>query len=225
MRFATLVFTAAYLTGMGWATASGQQPTSTKPAQAMVQSQPLRRPLEALAREHILVLPAQYISFTDSLGWAGAISSTKEYLGTLDDELTFALTERGLKERWTFADGITRTVKRNPQLTVDPHALDATEVRIGSRPDEWQLHDPFASQLRSLIALNEARYVLLPVELRLSSVRDVGHATLHVVLIDVRRSHVQWMGDISGAPTRKFTPAIAADIASRLAELVAPPAH
>jgi hypothetical protein len=223
MRFATLVFIATYLAVIEGGTASGQQPSSSKPVQGGAQPQTSRRPLEALVGEHILVLPAQYVTFADSLGWAGTIPSIRDYLGTLDDELTFALAERGLKGRWTFADGITRAVKRNPQITADPHAIDATEVRIGSHPDEWQLHDPFASQLRSLIALSEARYVLIPVELRLSSSHGLGHATLHVVLIDARRSHVQWMGDISGAPMAKFTPAIAADIASRLAEMVAPP--
>jgi hypothetical protein len=146
----------------------------------------------------------------------------------VDDELTFALGEHGLKERWTFADGIVRSVKRNPQLTVDPHALDAAEIRMGHRFNEWQLHDHLASQLRSLIALSEARYVLVPVELRITNLpgaHGVGRATLHVVLIDARRSQVQWMGDVSGATTAKFTPAIGADIASRLAELIAPSNH
>lgn len=215
MRFLTLVSMVLVVGG----TAAGQRSA----ARSSTRSAPVKRPLEALAREHILVLPVQYVTFLDTLGWSSQAPQAAEYLAALDDEITFALGDRGLKGRWTFSDAVTRSVQRNPQLTVDPHALDAGEVRIGSRPDEWQLHEPLASQLRSLIALGEARYVLLPVELRFANAPGGGAGRLHVVVIDARRSAIQWAGDVLGAPAAKFSPALAADLASRLADLVAPP--
>jgi hypothetical protein len=219
MRWTTLVAIAVSMVMGGVEAASGQQPQTAKPPQVH------RPPLEVLAQQQILVLPVQYLTFADSLGWSSQVPSIPEYLHTVDDELTFAFGERGLNKHWMFADALARSLKRNPNIAIDPYVLDAGQVRVGSRPDDWQLSDPLASQLRSLIALSEARYVLLPVELQLISVHGAGQAKLHVVLIDARRSQVQWSGDVFGAPMPKFTPAVAADIASRLASLVAPSAH
>jgi hypothetical protein len=48
---------------------------------------------------------------------------------------------------------------------------------------------------------------------------------LPLVIIDARRSQVQWSGDLAGMEATKFSPAIAADIASRLADLIASPVN
>jgi hypothetical protein len=183
------------------------------------------RPLERLAGEQMLVLPVQYLTFADSLGWSQDAPSTREYLNTLDDEIAFALEQRGLKGRWTLAPELIRSVARNQGYAPDPRALAAGEVRAAQKSGEWQLREPLASQLRSLIALTDARYVLFPVEMRLTGSSGVGHAMLHLVVIDARRSQVQWSGDLAGAPQKGFSPAIAADIASRLADLIAAPAN
>jgi hypothetical protein len=180
------------------------------------------RPLERLAGEQILVLPVQYVSFADSLGWSQSVPSTRAYLKTVDDEITFALTQRGLKGRWTLAPEIIRSVARNQGYAPDPTSLAADDIRSGQKAAEWQLREPLASQLRALIALTDARYVLFPVELHFTGSRGVGHAMLHLVIIDARRSQVQWSGDLAGAQETKFSPAIAADLASRLADLIAP---
>jgi len=188
-------------------------------------SPPPPRPLERLAAEQMLVLPVQYLTFADSLGWSQAAPASRRYLNTLDDEITFALTQRGLKGRWTLVPELIRSVERNPGYAPDPHSLAAGEIRWGQKAAGWQLREPLASQLRSLVALTDARYVLFPVEMRLTGSNGTGHAMLHLVIIDVRRSQVQWSGDLAGAAETKFSPAIAADLASRLADLIAAPAN
>lgn len=195
-------------------------------AQAGRQIDPPRpHPLERLAGEQMLVLPVQYLTFADSLGWSRGVPSTRAYLSTLDDEIAFALTQRGLKGHWTMAPDLIKSVARNQGYAPDPRSLAAGEIRWGQKANTWQLSEPLASQLRSLIALTDARYVLFPVEMRLSSFNGVGHAMLHLVVIDVRRSQVQWSGDLAGAQETKFSPAIAADLASRLADLIAAPVN
>jgi hypothetical protein len=181
------------------------------------------RPLARLASEQMLVLPVQYLTFADSLGWSQQAPATRSYLSSVDDEITYALQERGLKGQWVFPADVERSAKRNAGYVADPHALTAVEVRPGSKLDAWQLREPFASQLRSLVALTDARYVLLPVELKLTGSNGTGRAVLHLVVIDARRAQVQWAGDLQGAPVARFSPAIAADLASRLADLIAPP--
>lgn len=209
MKFAAFTLAAALAaTSLGAQTASPPQP---------------QRPLERLAAESMLVLPVQYLTFADSLGWSQAAPSSRAYLKSVDDEIAFALTQHGLKGRWTLAPDIERSVARNSGYAPDPTALAAGEIRAGQPAAEWQLREPLASQLRALLALTDARYVLFPVELRLTGSKGVGHASLHLVVIDVRRSQVQWSGDLVGAAQSRFSPAIAADIASRLADLIAAP--
>lgn len=173
----------------------------------------------------MLVLPVQYLTFADSLGWSEGAPSSRAYLNTLDDEIAFALSQRGLKGRWMLAPDLIKSVARNPGYAPDPRALAAGDIRWGQKEAGWELHEPLASQLRSLIALTDARYVLFPVEMRITGSNGVGHAMLHLVIIDARRSQVQWTGDLAGAGATKFSPAIAADIASRLADLIAAPVN
>jgi hypothetical protein len=191
---------------------------------AAAQGQALH-PLERLAAEQILVLPVQYLAFSDSLGWSQGAQSSRAYLNTVDEEIAFALTQRGLKGRWILAPELIKAVARNQGYAPDPHALAAGDIRSGQKPAEWQLREPLASELRALIALTDARYVLFPVEMRLVGANGAGHAMLHLVIIDVRRSQVQWSGDLAGARETKFSPAIAADIASRLGDLIAAPVN
>jgi hypothetical protein len=187
---------------------------------------PQQHPLERLAGEQMLVLPVQYLTFADSLGWSQQAPSSRAYLHAVDDEIAFALTQRGLKRHWTMAPDLIRSVARNQGYAPDPTSLAAEEVRSGQKAAEWQLREPLASQLRSLIALTDARYVLFPVELRfVGGSKGKGHAMLHLVIIDARRSQVQWSGDLAGMEATKFSPAIAADIASRLADLIASPVN
>lgn len=183
------------------------------------------RPLERLAAEHLLVLPVQYVTFSDSMGWSALAPSSRKYLTNMDDEISFAMGERGLGTQWKFAADVARSVERNSSYAPDPYALAANQLRSGVKSDAWQLSEPLASQIRSLVALTDARYVMLPVEIRMTGGRSSGRATLHVVVIDARRSQVQWAGDVTGMQTTKFSPAIAADLASRLADLVAPQAN
>ncbi|MDQ2890840.1 MAG: hypothetical protein M3R65_09885, partial [Gemmatimonadota bacterium] len=169
--------------------------------------------------------PVQYLTFADSMGWSQSVPSTRTYLRQLDDEIAFALTQRGLKGRWTLAPDVERAVARNDGYAPDPTSLAAGDIRSGQKAAEWQLREPLASQLRALLALTDARYVLFPVELRITGSKGAGHAMLHLVIIDARRSQVQWSGDLAGVQQSKFSPAVAADIASRLADLIAAPVN
>ncbi len=215
MKFALISVAALMLTGLPVSRLTAQVAQTAPPAQV--------RPLERLASEQMLVLPVQYLTFADSLGWSQGAPSSRAYLNTVDDEIAFALKQRGLKGRWTLSPDIVRSVERNPGYAPDPHSLAANEIRWGQKETGWELHEPLASQLRTLVALTDARYVLFPVEMRMVGSHGVGHAMLHLVIIDARRSQVQWSGDLAGSDQTKFSPAIAADIASHLADLIASP--
>lgn len=174
-----------------------------------------------LAGQSILVLPTQYLAFGDSLGWRGSVQRPAEYLAALDDEIAFALAERGLSRKWTFPNAITRVARNNATMVADPHALSAESLREPVVIDET-MKEPLGSQIRSLLALVSGRFVLLPVELKTESSNGTGVAILKLMLIDARLARVKWVGEVRSERLRAFSPAIAASVASRLADLVAP---
>jgi hypothetical protein len=174
-----------------------------------------------LAGQPVLVLPTQYLSFGDSLGWRASVQRRAEYLAGLDDEIGFALGERGLSRQWTFANAISRVARNNSTVIADPHALSAESLREPVALDET-LKEPLGSQIRSLLALVNGRFVLLPVEIKTRSSNGTGVAVLKLVLIDARLARVKWVGEVRSEGLREFSPAIAASVASHLADLIAP---
>jgi hypothetical protein len=193
--------------------AHGQAETSTAPAPAA--------PLEGLAAKSVLVLPAQYVSFADTLGWSAAMPSTDAYLAAVDSALTAAFRERGLQS-WRYAEYVTHLAKRNEGFVANPHGVAAITLREGRRAPREGLGEPLASQLRSLIALSDARVVLIPVELRSINTGGQGQLALRIAIIDARGSKVLWLHDIVGAPASAWSPALLTDLADRVGELIVP---
>lgn len=180
-------------------------------------------PLSAFAAQHLVVAPTQYLRSADSLGWSERIANPAEYLSNVDAELTFALEQRGLKGMWVLPEALVRSMKRNPTYAADPHTLAAQWLRPPVRKLPDQVPNPLAAQLRTLVALNDARYVLIPVEVRFVKSGDEGRAVLHLVIIDARLAAIVWMGDVVSEPSASFSPALAASLASRTSDLFVAP--
>lgn len=180
------------------------------------------RPLERLAGQQILVLPVQYLSATDSLGWMLNIPNRIAFLDNLNGEIERELTARGLGSTWTFGREVERASKLNSIVMADARSLSAEWLR-GRVVDETTVRDPLASQVRGLVGLKGSRYALLPVELRLSSKGGTGVATLRVVLIDSRMARIKGVWEIASDPMTTLSPALAASVARNFADLVVAP--
>src|SRR4051812_14291359 len=122
------------------------------------------RPLAALEGQDILVLPIQYFG-ADSAGWMEQITSSREYLATVDDEIGVALRERAPHTRWITAREIAKAARLNAAFASDPYALAAQPLRTNAKL-QARLYEPLGTQIRRLVALNDARYALVPIELR-----------------------------------------------------------
>ena len=182
------------------------------------------RPLAGLAGQQVIVIPTHYLRPGDSLGWAAAVERPRELLSEVDDELAFALGERGFRTRWVFPDQLVRSAQRNAPHSPDPRALAAEGLRpLARRRSDGQLGEPLASQLRALVALHGARYALFPVELRFEKVGNAGRAVLHVLLLDARLSRAAWGGDVRGDTSSKYGRGLIASAANNLADLIAAP--
>jgi len=203
---------------------------------------PVQRPLAAFVSRPVLVLPTRFLGGSGSLGWDGQLGDPAAYLGDVDAEIAFALKQRGIDKQWILPPAIVRSVRRNPGFAVDPHDLSADWLRPPLEKPPEQIPEPFASQVRSLVALQEgAQYVLYPVEVRFepvsvegeqassgpveadgrSGARMQGRAVLRIALIDARRQRVVWMADVVSDPYPTFSPALAASVAEHLVDLIA----
>ena len=180
------------------------------------------RPLERLSGQEILVLPVQYLSATDSLGWMRSIPNRAAFLDDLDGQIERELTARGLGSMWTFGREVARASKLNSILMADARTLSAEWLR-GRVLEETAVRDPLASQVRGLVGLKGSRYALLPVEVRLSSRGGTGVATLRVVLIDSRMALLKGVWEVSSDPMTTFSPALTASVARHFADLVVAP--
>jgi len=215
VRTASLTILALSIAGCASGTVSGtQQPSS---ASVLASDHPLAN----LANRDIIVLPIQYLRFADSLGWSRLAPKPAEYLAAVDDEIAFALRERGLDEHWVFAKEISRLASNNSTIVADPHKLSAEELR-GPVKLEQSLSTPLQSQIRTILALREGRFVILPIDLRFESANGTGVALLRLVAIDARFAAIKWIGEVKTDRSRTFSPALAASLASRFADLVAP---
>ncbi|MFL5577342.1 MAG: hypothetical protein ACJ79S_15395 [Gemmatimonadaceae bacterium] len=200
---------------------------------------PAAAPLAAVAGERIVLVPAQRLRDAGALGWLAEAGSPATYLANLDDEIAFALADRGVGRGWVMPRDVVRSARRNPTFATDPHALGVAPLLPGARAPRGgePLAEPLASELRTVVALGDARYVLVPVELRFERVAAPasaggitapgaaaasGRAILRLALVDARAAKVRWSGDVASDPAPRLSPALAAGVAGRVADLVAP---
>lgn len=185
---------------------------------------PSGRPLSTFAGQRVAVLPAQALRRDDTLGW-GTLASTEAPLSALDSALVTALQERGLGN-WVRASEVARLARRNPTYAPDPHGLAIAQLASAERRPDLPIDDPLASQLRTLAALADARYLLIPLQLRFEP-RQVdgkpagGRAVIELALIDARLAQLLWRGAVVSDVAATFSPALVSAAAEKIPDLVA----
>jgi hypothetical protein len=184
------------------------------------------RPLAQLAAQRVIVTPSFNVRPGDPLGWAASLGKPREFLKTLDDEIVRELGERGLEKQWIYPPDLVRAARANPTYAVDPYTLGVNVLRPSAVVSGTQFGDPLATQLRTLIALQEgARAVLVPVELSFEKkpATDQEVAVLRVVLVDGRLSDVRWAGSVRSDPATTFSSAVTKSLVAHFADLIAAP--
>ena len=178
--------------------------------------------LVALASQPLVVLPVQNVRIAVPV-WTDKVGEPRAYLASLDDEIAFAVREAGIRGKWAFPPALARASRRNPSYAADPYAISFDQLVPAEKEPDKPIGEPLASQLRALAALFDARHALVPTTLRLTPEDVGGRATLHLVVVDVRAARVTWRGDVTGELALSFSPAIAAGVASGVAELFSLP--
>jgi hypothetical protein len=185
---------------------------------------PAEAPLNSFASMRLIVLPAQGVRTGDAMGWAAKTGERRAFLATVDSALETAVKAKGLSS-WVLASDLARTARRNPLYATNPADIrGADAVRFLERQRDENIPEPVASQLRTLTSFHDARYALIPVEVRFEpgSASGTGRAILRMAVLDVRGSRLVFIGDISGSDAPEYTPEIGAALARLFADLVVP---
>ena len=184
------------------------------------------RPLAALASQRVIVTPSYYLVAGDPLGWAAKLPKGREYLRTVDEEIATVLEERGLKSQWLYPADLMRAMRANPTYAVDPYTMGVNILRGPNVESGTRLTDPLATQVRTMIALQEgARAVLVPVEVHFEKVGTAGQgvAVLKVAVLDGRLSDVRWIGTVRSDPAPAYSRAVLTSLAAKFADLFTAP--
>jgi hypothetical protein len=182
---------------------------------------PVSRPLASLAGQRVVLAPVYRIREGDPLGWAAQIPRSRELLRALDTALAGELAQRGLEKQWVYPADLARSSRANPTYAVDPYALAVEPLRNPNVAPGGKIGDPLATQLRTIIALQDSRAVLLPVELRFEKDKSgQGIAILRAVLVDARIGDIRWTGEAASDPAPTFSRAMLASVASHFADLI-----
>jgi hypothetical protein len=181
--------------------------------------EPESHPLSGIVGQNIIVAPVQALRVPADIGWP-PMPASRPLLVRLDSALADTLRGRVGNQQWVFADALVTAAANNPTYATDPRALAVNPLRGAGLKVSDRLPEPLASQLRTMIALQDARLVLIPVDLTIDRVSaGVGRPVVRLVLVDPRSSVVRWIGRVTGPDSPAFTPEISATIAARVADL------
>lgn len=215
---------AAALAGCGGHGATHAPTPAPGPAASAAAPASVARPLAALLGQRLVVAPVAGLREGDPLGWAARIPRPSEWLRGLDDEIAFALRERGVAGWWVFPEQLERSWRGNANLSADPYALAVDPLRRPRLDVGTRLPEPLASQLRTLVAVHDARLALMPVELAFDAAGGgTGRGVLRLVLADARSSEVRWAGHVKSDSSATLDRSLRASLAARVADLVAAP--
>lgn len=180
---------------------------------------PAPQSLVLYTAQRLTVTPAGFVR-PDTTAWyrQGPVTAR-----AVDSALVAAFRAAGIAQTWIFPDALSEAFRRNRTYATDPYQLALHQLRSPAFVSAERYGEPLSSQLRTLIALHDdARFVLVPVELWFQRDGTGVRALLKLALLDPRFAHANWVGTVQGDPAP--TPARAlASVATRVTHLFAAP--
>jgi hypothetical protein len=179
-------------------------------------------PLNSFAATRLIVLPTQRA--VGGRGWEEKAGPPRVLFALFDSSLASAVRAKGLTS-WILSDDLARTARRNPTYATNPADIRAGDaVRFLEQKRDENIPEPVASQLRTLAGFHDARYALIPAEIRFEAgtTPNASRVVVRMAVLDVRGSRLIFIGDITGADAAEYSPALVSDLARRFADLVVP---
>ena len=176
---------AAVFVGVLWTNTScahaqqAPKPPKPQPAPALM--------LAPLAGAPIAVLPVTYL-VADS-GIAGLPATRAGRVAWADSVLEEAFLSRGPEAKWIWPAELRRIARRAPGMVADPDQMGQSVMRS---PNLKKVFDPLLANLRSLVAMTNGRFVMIPAEIRFTNGAGGVTAEMTLVLADARSGSVAW---------------------------------
>ena len=175
------------------AAACGSKPVQSQTA-VPAPTAPL--PTAGIASSRVPVLPLTLIAAEDSLGWQTLLGNRLAALAAADSVIGTLIRARSPEVNWVLPDELRREARRSPTFATNPDQMGTSLLRVEKLE---MVPDPLRAELRTLVALADARYALVPAALiyrRASGSADGGGRTataeLTVVLVDARLGRIGW---------------------------------
>lgn len=176
-------------------------------------------PLAVFASQRLIVLPVQMLR-GDSGSWVTP-ATWERFRRELDDSIGAAIADRGVGHGWAYASDVARMSKRNALYVSDAYAVGAQPLRGQAYKVNDRMPDIMASNLRTLVALSDARYALVPVELVFERKDGRQRAVLRLALVDARTTGFIWVADAVSDGGTAMPAGLAGIIGQRVADFVA----
>ncbi len=135
---------------------------------------------------------------------------------TVDEELAFALRNRGREVLWAFPPDVEGALRRSPGL---PARLRDLPVGIFLQVEVERVGDPLYGDIRRVAALTGADVAILPIQLRY---HEEGVYRITAAVLSVRTGRVAWFGVIQGGKGGAGEAATLASMAEALALALLP---
>jgi hypothetical protein len=221
--------------GLAACAAFGLTLASTMPATAQESTMP-RFPNGTT----VILVPVQSTLPLADGSWPGMSSTEEDALRAMDAELEFAFGERRSAEDWVLPSDLRRTMERNPSLDIKPDRMAYSPLLVPIE-DRKYIPEPLHTELRTLAALYDTRYLVVPVRLTVEAestdaarsgaevayaggdaIAPASRAYMLAAMVDIRRSDVLWLGEFEGDPGSADSGSLLATLANRMAAQLAP---
>jgi hypothetical protein len=116
-------------------------------------------------------------------------------LAWADSTLSDELQSRGVDAHWLTPPEVRRVARRAPGMVTDPDHMGQAVMRFDNLK---KVPDPLFSNIRSLVAMTNSRYVMIPAAMRFSRVAGKVHVELTLVLADARSGAISWRSNPVG---------------------------
>lgn len=187
----TLVRGAWVVTVLVGLAACGGKPESL---QTPIPAPTIPLPTAGIASARVPVLPLTLIAAEDSLGWTTKLGDRTAALAAADSVLGTLIRARSPEVNWVLPDELRREARRSPTFATNPDQMGTAILRAEKLE---MVPDPLRAELRTLVALADARYALVPAALVYrrtvgSTDPQMATAELTIVLVDARLGRIGW---------------------------------
>lgn len=173
---------------IGLSACGGGQSSRTSPSDPFTQIAVSPMALSPLAGTNVLLLTVGLVVVGDSAHPLPEIDLRRSALlvaanATLDS----ALRRDGREVTWLGLEEQRRSARRNPTLGIEPDRLP-TQYLFNARIE--RIPDPLWAQIRTLAAVSNARYVVVPAAVKIAGTPGALTAAFIMVLADARSGNV-----------------------------------